>query len=285
MDSPITAAAKQLQKAWEQTINAVAAGRAAKGVVEASCRIEFCPNDHIYLSEWDVEPDISKLFANFVRLLDASARRYLSREGITLAYDIDSFYTWPEGREHRHRCGFSEWYDAQLEAARGVSLVDLGTKLSAHLAPENARQIAITQAADFIFNEFRPERGYIKDDKVIESRGDRRIIHTRIWNDSYDSAWKLSHSCIERICKTIKGFQTLLDASSSPEAVSDTSVNAAIHALQMRGYSSRWKLPIGPQVELLFFKEKLEYIFSSEAMNALQVAMQSNRTIQQKDAA
>ena len=62
MDSPITAAAKQLQKAWEQTINAVAAGRAAKGVVEASCRIEFCPNDHIYLSEWDVEPDISKLF-------------------------------------------------------------------------------------------------------------------------------------------------------------------------------------------------------------------------------
>jgi len=109
MDSPITAAAKQLQKAWEQTINAVAAGRAAKGVVEASCRIEFCPNDHIYLSEWDVEPDISKLFANFVRLLDASARRYLSREGITLAYDIDSFYTWPEGREHRHRCGFSEW--------------------------------------------------------------------------------------------------------------------------------------------------------------------------------
>ena len=45
------------------------------------------------------------------------------------------------------------------------------------------------------------------------------------------------------------------------------------------------KLYIGPQVELLFFKEKLEYIFSSEAMNALQVAMQSNRTSQQKDAA
>lgn len=286
MESPIIAAAKQLQRAWEAAINAVAAGRSAKSAVESNCRLEFCPEDTIYLSEWNVEPDLSKLFSSFVRLLDTAARRYLSREGITLSYDIDRFYSWPEDREIRRRGGaFDGWYEVQLEAARCTSILDLGQKLSAHLAPENARQIALTQAADFIFNEFRPERGYIKDAKVIESRADRRVLNTRIWNDSYDTGWKLSHSCVQRLCQTIQGFQTLLEASAVPDAVSEHGVRAALHAIQMRGYSSRWKLPIGPHVEMLFFKEKLEYIFSSDAMSALQVVMQSNRTKQQEEAA
>ena len=284
MENPIIAAARQLQKSWEAAAIAIEAGRAAKSGVIAGCQLGMCPGETIYLNNWDVEPDLSKLFERFVQMLDRAARRYLSREGITLSYDIDMFYTWPDEYELRSKCSFEDGYAAQLEAARRTSLLDLGQKLSAYLTPENARKVALTQAADFIFNEFRPERGYIKDLQVIESRGDRRVLHTRIWPDVFANRWELSHSCIERLCTTIQGINTLLQDSSAPDAVTAGGVSGAIHAIQMRGYSSRMKLHLGPQVEMLFFKEKLEYIFSSEAMSALQVMMQSNRT-HEKDAA
>lgn len=272
MSDLIKTAGEVAQRNWLSALEAIEEGYTAKQRIQAECQ-------QMRLRSWSIEPDLCELFDNFTEVLQAACKEHLKCLGIAIDYDFESFSTWNgvSGRD-RYKYRDLDSYQQQIAHARTISLSEMAERLAEYLTPAHAERQAIQQAADKFFQAFQGPRGRAPDTSPITVRGDRRVLVMPIYTDATTGGRQMSAYGSEQLIYVISALSTLVGVTSQPNIVTPVLVQQATDVIRHKVVVSRMKLPLGAAVELVFFNTKIEFVFSADALEAVQFVMAQHRT-------
>jgi len=284
MSDQIQALAATLQSQWTRLVQTVRSTYITSKEIEASLIGAGGDWGTMALRDWDTEVDLSKLFSGMRCQLEAALRKELQSRGTPAKIDIASFDDWSEEPQRRYFHGTTEeCYLAQVDYAENKSFVDLAERLLRYYSPENATALALREASDRVFRYFQPMH-WNQHGVVIATRGDRRVIEARLWWESF-SSWEISYSSSETLIEIVRAISTLLSHSAHADQLTESGLQSALRAIGARKYSSRMRLDLGPGLAMIFFKDKIEYVFAAPVLEALQIVIATSRTPDEQDEA
>lgn len=280
MSLSIIELATVLDQQWSRARAAITAGFEERQAVATALAEQIGEAGRYALREWDAEPCPKLVFLGLRWPLEVAMRGELARRGTPIAFEMEAFDDWSE-EPPSWDSGESEpgaRFRARLAYAAQRSFKDIAERMLAHFNPANATRLALEEAANKVFEYFRPSNW--KAHKVeIEARRDRRVITHGVWADGY-TAWQMNYDYANRLIAILRALSILVAHSTQADAVTSEGLEAALLNIGRRQYSSRMRLELGPGLELVFFKEKLEFVFSDKALEAVQLVIAQHRTVQ-----
>lgn len=267
MSQPILDLAHALQTQWIATLQALRVAHIARTSIHAalvSAGGDFAGGA---LREWRSDVSTRKLFGELRLVLQFALDRQVKACGAHTNVSLTQFDEWEKVPDD---------YLAELDAAAGQSLVSIAERALEHYSPANAMALALREAADEVNRYFTPPRSDIPS-KIVLTRGDRRVLSHYLSTDGYTD-WELSWTGAEHLAKVVRCIAQLLSQSEQADAIGDHAVQVALNTINGRRYSSRMRLPLGPGVQLVFFKKDVEYHFTPAALEALQLAIAEHGT-------
>lgn len=267
MSQPILDLAYALQTQWRAALGALRAAHEARTAIHAAVVAAGGELAGCALRDWRSEVSTRALFSELRQVLQFALDRQVKAQGAHTDVSLSQFDDWDLERGD---------YLAELDAAAERSLVAIAERALEHYSPENAMALALREAADEVNRYFTPAYSHVPATAVL-TRGDRRVLTHWLPTDGY-TEWELSWNGAEHLAKVVRAIAQLLTQSEQADAVQAHAVQAAISTISERRYSSRMRLPLGPGVQLVFFKKDVEYHFTPAALEALQLAIAEHGT-------
>ena len=236
---------------------------------------------------WDSPSNLESLFESLLNVLDGALQMHLARLDVVVpTYQVATYNEWTadddddddesysrvtrRGRRSGRR-GFRNFAE-RADYARTRSFARVAEAMWKDLNPESAAAASLVEAAQRVQNYFGRNRS---ESRQVVHRGPNRVLSQYVPRDHYN-AWHLSYDAERLLGGIFQDIRTLLASTSQPDAVTSHCIEAACATLSSRRYESRQRLVIGGGLQLVFFKESIEYIFSAEAFEALQVSLAIN---------
>ena len=231
---------------------------------------------------WNSPSDLESLFTSLIGVLDGALQLHLVRLGVVVpTYQLATYNEWTAGddddeaysratRRGRRsgRRGFRS-FSERADYARSRSLARVAEAMWTDLNPERAAAASLVEAAERVQNYFGRHRS---ESRQVVTRGPNRVLSQYVPRDHYN-AWRLSYDAERLLCGIFQDIRTLLANSPQADAVTDHCIQVARQALKAGTYASRQRLILGGGLQLVFFKTEIEYVFASEAFEALQVSL------------
>jgi hypothetical protein len=267
MSQPILALAHALQAQWIATLQALRVAHTARTSIHAAIVSAAGDLAGSALREWRSEVPTRKVFGDLRQILQFALDRQVKARGANTDVSLSQFDEFGDVPDD---------YIDELDQAQARSLVDIAERALKHYSPENAMALALREAADVVNRYFTPVHSDVPS-KIVLTRGDRRVLTHWLSTDGYTD-WELSWNGAEELAKVVRAIAQLLSQSERADAVHDHAVRVAVSTVSARRYSSRMRLPLGPGVQLVFFKKDVEYHFAPAALEALQLAIAEHGT-------
>jgi len=166
-------------------------------------------------------------------------------------------------RRHDNAIDLSDLSDELVATLR---LERLAGRLIKELTPQEAHQRAFAEIAVRVARKMESLVDW--KTKQFESRGGRLVGSTRVPSASFD-AWKLSWAAGNEIATACDDMRLLAEEAGCDGMLNASTISRLGNELNGAPYRSRMKVEIGAGLQLVFFKDHLEYHFSPVLLEAL----------------
>lgn len=273
MKETILECATFLQTHWLTILGTYRATLQARVDMERQLLHRFGESGRYALTDWKENTDLSDIFKSFTALLVRRFEQELchANDGAVPTVTVDAQFGYgkePSYRDH-HDLGLDEFNLLVIEHAEKRSLVAVAEHLLERFTPEAARAAALTEAAARVKHYFEPPR-WKSTATHIEDRGRIRVISRTLYWESFES-WVASYNERNSIVARIEDMALLLVAQGVPGTIQLTNELSAF--ARSGHYSSRRKMTAGPGLTLVLFRDKIEWQFSPQALDAVQIAI------------
>lgn len=279
---PIIEQAKLLDSQWQIMLALLHQNLTQKVLAEKTLTKAFGDRGRYCFNGWSVETGkLGRTFESMADILIESLCKDLrAKTGcaptIDYAYDQANAY----GEEPSYNdvvkdddSRIESYHLAIIEYARTRSLEAYAASLIETFSVEKATTLALAEAAACVNEYFSPPR-WKSEPVLAKTIKDRLVLETDTYWDSYDS-WRMNSGHRSRLYKLGEAMGVLLAAAGKDEAIA---LNREFNSLVNHGhYSSRERIDCGPGLFLILFKDKIQFHFLPDALEALQVAANEHR--------
>jgi hypothetical protein len=282
---PIIEQAKLLDSQWQIMLAMLHQSLTQKVLAEKTLVKVFGDRGRYCFSGWNVETGkLSKTFESMADILIESLCKNLrAKTGcaptIDYAYDQDHAY----GEEPSYTDVVKDddrqiesYHLAIVEYARTRSLEAYAASLIEAYSVEKATTLALGEASACVNEYFQPPRWKPANPQPVLAKTvkDRLVLETDTYWNSYDS-WRMNSGCRNRLYKLGNAVATLLGAAGKGDSIE---ISREFRALVNQGhYSSRERIDCGPGLFLVLFKDKIQFHFLPDVLEALQIAAIEHR--------
>jgi hypothetical protein len=223
---------------------------------------------------WDVGDAtlVLKQFQGVAAIVCRHAERVFSESVAPVKIETEKLIEDYIGTNRNH-LGYERWFAAIAARVKTVSVKELWERLCERYPAHHVLELAVSQSGKQIrcsFNEFSMRHA----NDPVQRVGGRAILTQSLYGDQHD-AWRMGYHRQDRMNA---GFQCLASA-----LILNDQVNAA-RSLQSAGaafsaeagtnqwrFASRLKQGIDANLDLIFFKEKLQFVLSDELSQAVKL--------------
>lgn len=275
MKDTILETAAFLQTRWTTLLTTHRATIQARIDMERQLFHRFGEQGRYALHAWRENTDVSDLFKSLLALLVRRFEQELARSngGAVPAVDVpmqEAYGEEPRFRDH-NELSLDEYQLLVIEHAQQRSLVTVAERLLERYTPEAARAAALAEAAARVSHYFDPP-SWKRGPTHIEDRGRVRVIERTLYWESF-SSWQASYNERNSIVARVEDMALMLREQGVGELIGMT---AELRQFGMNGqYSSRRKIAAGPGLTLVLFRDKIEWQFTPQALDAVQIAIAS----------
>lgn len=274
--------AKLLDSQWQIMLASMHQSLTLKTQVEKTLIENFGDQGRYCISGWDIESGkLSRVFHSMADIIIRSLTSSLQTStgcAPTIEYSHEQENTYGEEPSYRdlakHRDFPMEAYHlAVIDYARTRSIEAYATSLIAAYSPEKATALALSEAA-CVVNDYFARPHWKKEPVIAKSIKDRLVLEADVYWDSYDS-WRLGTGCRTRLFKLMTAMCALLHSAGQQGAIYSTE-DFSFLANHGR-YTSRERFECGPGLDLVVFKDKIQFHFQPGALEAIQIAANEHR--------
>lgn len=266
--------AQQVHECWTSFINAHLTTLKQKKALEQKLAAVAGRTGEYVLSSWDVEANLCDIYSRHFKLIVEHFTLLLCAEGPAPDIDIKDFINWEEPTSRQDVDGFDTTKDSHLMLAEHAATLDLRIAtehLLTRLSPERAQAQALEQAAARIQIDFE-DGPYSRRIVPIEERGGRKVMSVRRYFNDY-SPWTMTRGDRAKLHRMVEDLRTLLRSADNHDIHCTDALRGLVELGQ---FSSREKFDAGPGLDIVTFKEKIEFRFQPRTLDALQIAMSSH---------
>lgn len=265
MRNHIKSASQTLQQQWVALIDLAEHQHQQEGAVSACLTAQFGAMAG-YLFDTHHAYRLDKIYDQLRNIFEADLREWARRRGTPVKIDLAGYCPWD--LPHLNR---SDTADV-VAYARSLSFEDMGERVAADYNEDSLLDHALREAATTI-NEYLKPHAWTRGSHIKE-RGSKRIIERPITPDPYTNQWQLTWSNKQRLVEVLGTLLTFAD--DVVPGLCTGEIRAAQAQIDEGSYHSRMRVALGPQVELVFFKDKVEWVFDAEALQDLMIQLRTH---------
>jgi len=247
--------------------------RRLAGALRAYVGLDWRPGD---------ADDVLKEFLRIATSVGQHAQQVFAAPGSHVEIDYAGVIKRYVDAERDNRGGYEAHIERCKQRIPELSVRVLWDLLVAHYPEEEIAALTLKQSAEQLrrtFVELWEQRYGKANNATIQRSGGREVLSHNLYGDD---PWRLDYRRREVISKAFAALTSALTTQGENDAALAIQTAAAhfLHAASAHEwrYTSRMRVPITDDVEILLFKDKAQYLLSERLATCVKIVLAATRS-------